>query len=178
MPAQEISEQNFFGKAPINILFIRPSDEECTYEIDKTFTKHTTDVLWPPDAASPRNFFPSFPQPPIWRLHQDPYCSGEWAYCANYILDDLQIDEIWMAALVMPLNAESTRCLDGQYVSCPIPGIVKTILGVPFIYLLDGDTSCPYTLSCIPHWHCFVHLYTYKDCPEIPDALVHLAKLT
>jgi len=113
MPAQEVSEQKFFGKAPINILPIKPSDDECTYEIDKSFTKPILDVLQPPDAATPAERGTYFPQSPIWRSHKDPHWSCGWTYCANYMLDDLRMDENWMAAIVMPPNAEPTRCLDG-----------------------------------------------------------------
>jgi len=175
MPAQEVSEQKFFGKVPINILLIKPSDDECTYEIDKSFTKPILDVLQPPDAATPAERGTYFPQSPIWTLREDPRWSCGWTYCTNYMLDDLQMDENQMAAIVTPPNAEYTRCLDGRYVSSPIPGMVKMVPGVPFIYFLNGDTSRPYTLS---HVHTLASLCTYTDYAEILDASVRLAKLT
>jgi len=160
---------------PVNILPIKPSDEECTYEIDKTFTKPAIDVLQLPDAATPSERGTYFPQSPVWRSCQDPRWSRGWVYCANYVLDDLRMDENRMAAIVMPPNAEPTRCPDGQYVSSPIPGMVKMVPGVPFIYFLNGDASCPYTLSCV---HTLASLHAYKDYSEILDASVRLAKLT
>ena len=113
MPEQEVSKHKFFGKTPGTILPIKPSDEECTYDIDKTFTKPTEDILQPPDAATPPRGETQFPQSPDWRLHQDPRWSCGWVYCASYRLEDLQMDENRMAAIVTPPNAESTRTLDG-----------------------------------------------------------------
>ena len=174
-PEQEVSKHKFFGKTPGTILPIKPSDEECTYDIDKTFTKPTEDILQPLDAATPPRGETQFPQLPDWRLCQDPRWSCGWVYCASYRLEDLRMDENRMAAIVTPPNAESTRTLDGRCISSPIPGMVKMVPGVPFIYFLNSDTSRPYTLSCI---QTLASLCPYHDFPEILDASVRLAKLT
>jgi len=159
---------------------VSPLVDEFSYQDDDLLIqgskplKPGPDILHPPPSANPPSGC-SYPQSPTWHLKWDNRYLNGWIYAADYhIKERLRIDKDRMATIATPPNV-APSLENGRYVSGPIPGMVKMIAGVPFVFFLDGDYRRPYTVSCC---HTLESLRRFSDWDTILYLSVRLAKLT
>jgi hypothetical protein len=148
-------------------------DEDLLIELSKP-PKPGADTLHPPTSTIPPSGC-SYPQSLTWQLKWDNRYLNGWIYAADYhIKERLRIDKDRMATISTPPNVAPSH-EDGRYVGRPIPGMVKMIAGVPYVFFLDGDYRRPYTVGCS---HTIDSLRRFPDWDTILSLSVRLAKLT
>jgi len=160
----------FEGVAPI-----KPPRDRFTYEEEDLLPADSYPArgeLSPPSPLPAREGR-SHPQSPDWSYTEDHrYCS-RFVYSSTYRLAHLQQHRERLLITDTPPNIFPSH-VDGRYVSHPVPGMVKMVPGIPFVYYIDGNSDAAYTVACL---QTLESLQPYPCFPEVLDLSIQLAKL-
>lgn len=131
-------------------------------------------ILEPPPAAIPPEGY-SYPQSPTWQLSWNNQYRSGWVYSYDYnVQEQIRIDKDRMQTISTPPGI-APKVENGRFIGQPIPGMVKMIPGVPFVFNIDGNPLRSYTIGCL---HTLVSLRRFPDWRTILNLSVRLAKLT
>jgi len=91
-----------------------------------------------------------YPRAPEFLLSQQTrsYTRG-YAYVSTWNTANREADYQQLLQAHMPPNVAPGRDDDGGLEIKPIPGMIKLIPGVPFVYHLDGNPGKPVTVACL-----------------------------
>jgi hypothetical protein len=137
----------------VQILIPDPGDENFLWD----------ETMMSPEGAPPRlqRHSPvpdppggTYPQAPPFRLtgRTRSYTRG-YAYVSDWAIADRDRDFERLVRTRMPPNVFPSTGADGNLNIEPIPGMVKLIPGVPFVYHLDGDPQQSVTVACLQMAH-------------------------
>jgi len=112
----------------------------------------------------------NYPLAPVFELcpKTQSYMRG-YAYVAPWNIANKAGDTEKLLNVRMPPNVKPLGFNDGVAEIQPIPGMIKLIPGVPFVYHIDGDVEQPITVAC---------LQTTKSLCAYPQVASDIQELT
>jgi hypothetical protein len=133
----------------------------------------THTMLSPPAPAIPPEGR-TYPTSPIWTLHKDTHFMARYVYTAPYKLSTKPSHCERLLVTNTPLNTVPS-IVNGHYKAFDIPGMVRMVAGVPYVYHLDGDPDRVHTVACL---HTLESLQHHPSGSEISHLSVRLMKLS
>jgi hypothetical protein len=97
-----------------------------------------------------------------------------YTYSASYDPAQREVHRERLISITTPPNFQAEYA-DGCYTAKPIPGMIRTVAGVPFVVNIKGEQGRTQTIACV---QTLKSLQYYPDYDLILAASVRLAKLT
>lgn len=161
---------------PLDTAPIEPPVDAFRYALDELCKAPppTDELVIPPASAEPPPDA-TYPKAQPMTLCRDTRYQRGYVYAASHDVTKQPMLRTHLMSVVVPPGVPPDRQEDGTYIARPIPGMIKMVPGIPYVYHIGGNPDHIMTIGCAQTLESLKH---YPDFPDILDASVRLAKLS